>query len=422
MCPVSRAYRLAAAPVGAKKLAIGYLIGRMPALEKALVAALPGHVVALTEDGSPYFTTDDHATACKLAGLKPSTPTGLFGWSAGCQPVRQAIMANAVPNLAWIACFDGTASSFPTANTAHINAWADVMSRARRGEMRAIFTCTGMTYVERLTIEHGGQPAFMATKHVIELALGKSYDESCTLEVGKPVVDGGLYAEQFQSAANGQPDAHAHEVQVHEVAPHLLGMLIGVDTAPASAWWADHLFESIKDSLACLVAEVFHPLSDGEKALAWCEAELAAGVKESPPGSNDGPRVREYFIKPTYLRNGAPLRVSNVAWCAAAQSMAHFECGIEIPAFVSGVEFETWAKASGHAADATYKAQPGDLVIFHRPGVGWERHVTRFRKYLDDVGNYETIAGNESPSDWQVSKHPPFAQDKAFSSIVRIVG
>jgi hypothetical protein len=96
--------------------------------------------------------------------------------------------------------------------------------------------------------------------------------------------------------------------------------------------------------------------------------------------------------------------------------MANHECGVNMPAFVSGIEFETWAKSAGHLIETP---KVGDLAIFLRPGEGWERHVTRVTAVHDD-GSYETIGGNEGPEGWKEDQHKPRGADPSLSCFVRV--
>jgi hypothetical protein len=403
---MSRSYRLISKPHGAARLAIGFLIGAFKATEDAIAHALPEHAVVVTADGSPSWGPADLEQASKLAGLPTSAPLFLFGWSAGCQPIRQALLSRSIDaQLEGLACFDGTHGGFPEPLSAHVEAWRRVVERAKAGDIQAIFTCTSMGYTERLKPPDG---PYMSTRHMLEHVLGE------TLEIGKPIDVASLYVERFES---GDIDGPAHIRQVREVMPELLAKRVA---PPASeGWWASRVVDFVLHGAGAL-ARLGEGVSGGEACVAWCERELAAGVKEEPPGSNDSPRIREYFTVPDYRRAGQPLHVSKVAWCAAAQSMAHHECGLDLPAYVSGIEFETWAKATGRALGAGETPKKGDLAIFHRQGDGWERHVTRVRADAQAGEEYETIAGNEAGDRWAISKHGPAPKDPAFSMFVRI--
>ncbi len=153
-------------------------------------------------------------------------------------------------------------------------------------------------------------------------------------------------------------------------------------------------------------------LSLGERAVEFAYKELTDGIAELPKGSNDSPRIREYFRPATRLVNGkeTPLGVSHGNWCAASacycamQSLLPGET-MPHPYRVSGAELEadsiaakTWMHVS-EVRNGYCKPVRGDLVIFHREG--WHRHVARVIEPLDGE-SYMTIGGNESDR-WNIA-------------------
>lgn len=158
-----------------------------------------------------------------------------------------------------------------------------------------------------------------------------------------------------------------------------------------------------------------------QRCIAWSEAELHNQVCEIPPHSNDGPRIREYFSVPPFVRKSSggvetPIRVSALPWCAASACMAHHESDIsgecKVTPRVSGKEIEDDARRDRRfyiAEDLKQEMswpEVGDLVIFPRglPG-GWQRHVARVYSVVG--ATYYTIAGNEDDT-WKISGPFPF--------------
>jgi hypothetical protein len=144
----------------------------------------------------------------------------------------------------------------------------------------------------------------------------------------------------------------------------------------------------------------------GDRCVLWSEAEMAAGVREVPPGSNTSPRIKQYFA-PAYRReSGKLLGITAGPWCAVAACAAQRTCLLpgEKGAhgyYASGVELTAGCKLAGTWRDVGYEPKRGDLVILMRAGSGsdkasqsWERHVARVCNYLGDT--VETIGGNEA--------------------------
>jgi hypothetical protein len=383
-------------------LAIGFLIGAFAPLEEAMRKALPDFAIVTTLDGSPGLSQADVAAAHKAAGVPIGVPLIVFGWSAGCQPIRTGLMSGLFPTLIGVGCFDGTAAAFPDPRPDQIEVWTRLMDRARACELSVVLTCTSMTYTERLRVG-----PYMATRHVLERALGHELGEAA-------VIDRGLYVRRYPSL---DCDAAAHVRQVREVLPECLPML----RHPDAMTWREMIepvpfAAPLESPPAALSAG---PSRLGELCVAWCRAELSAGVRETPPGSNRSPRIDQYFNDPDYTRGGMPLHVRGLAWCAAAQSMAHHVCGGTGPAFVSGIEFERWAETHDRYHDATAEPRVGWLAIFKRGAPGsWERHVTRVVEVHADE-TYRTIGGNEHDA-WAEDDRPHPIDDPSFSCFVEI--
>lgn len=378
-------FRLVQRPANPKGLAIGFLIGSM--IDKQLRDALPDWAIVATDQAPLTPTSSDLIAARALAKVDADAPIGLFGFSAGCQPVRTLLLANLVKGpLAFVAVFDGTHGSVPP------QAWQiDTWKKARERAGKFLATCTSMTYTKRIP---EGQPGRATpTREILEAVIGT------TLEVGTPFVEGNTYVERF---ASGDIDAAAHGHQETVVLPALLKKWIGgvVESSPASP--------ATEDEEGPVTAR---PVTFRDRVLAWCKAELAAGVKEIPDGSNDSPRIREYFDTSDFERDGKQIKIHSVPWCAAAACMAHhesFQDGDNQPpqARVSGIELERDARANGKFY--TGEGAPGDMAIFTRPGASWERHVTHVLSW--DGATFTTIAGNEANT-WKITEHASDAAD-----------
>ena len=131
----------------------------------------------------------------------------------------------------------------------------------------------------------------------------------------------------------------------------------------------------------------------GERLLAWYLAEQAAGVCESPPGSNSGKRIAEYHS--LAIRNGKRIGLSKGPWCASMASFGLVQVGAPdwfVPR-CSGYELEQDAKAAGYFAPQP--AGVGDLCILGRGGEAWQRHVCCVVDMPDDGGQFSTVGGNE---------------------------
>lgn len=139
-------------------------------------------------------------------------------------------------------------------------------------------------------------------------------------------------------------------------------------------------------------------------ALAFSRAELDAGVREEPMGSNDGPRLRLY--REGAVRNGRPLAAGPGPWCVYGACWAAFRAWLHLAAppdvphewRASAHELVDDARASGawHPAGDGYIPQPGDLAVFARghgdPTRGGEGHVGRVESL--EAGILTTIDGN----------------------------
>jgi cell wall-associated NlpC family hydrolase len=125
----------------------------------------------------------------------------------------------------------------------------------------------------------------------------------------------------------------------------------------------------------------------GQRALAIAVKEL--GVKESPPNSNDGPRVRVYQAETGAYKQ---------AWCASFVAWAYHEAGHQLkgwntaycPSYVETARAGKCGLRVVSAADA----RPGDLVLFDWDG-GVADHVGLLETKVAS-GSFRSIEGNTS--------------------------
>ena len=154
--------------------------------------------------------------------------------------------------------------------------------------------------------------------------------------------------------------------------------------------------------------------SIGERALEVALKELWAGIKEEPPGSNTGPKIREYLDPCVRGDKHTDLRLTASNWCMAFSSWCQFQVLAldEIPAHgyragvVEAVADARSGKFSGkwvpiqEVRKNVWKPSSGDLAIWdrsvpNRPDTAWWRHVNRVVKFADDEGFFTTVGGNE---------------------------
>ena len=162
----------------------------------------------------------------------------------------------------------------------------------------------------------------------------------------------------------------------------------------------------------------------GARALAVALRELAAGVKEEPPGSNGGP-VDKYFADLEFFRGLQRINVSRTKWCAAAACWCEEQAAevgdLRTIARVSGIELERDATANGRAYGTfNLEREPptiGDLAIFFAGPQGWKwaRHVARVEYVEGD--QFTTIGGNENDG-WRRSRWP--LDTRQLSTFVRV--
>src|SRR3954469_16623037 len=138
------------------------------------------------------------------------------------------------------------------------------------------------------------------------------------------------------------------------------------------------------------------PVGAGNGASMVQIAQGEVGQAESPPGSNNSPRIAQYRSATAGNPGVGPWCAYFVSWAArqAGAPLGHMGQG-----FGSVDQLWSWAQSSGRAYQGTQQQpQPGDLIVFHE-------HVGMVESVLPD-GRIQTIEGNSSD---QVSRriHAP---------------
>jgi hypothetical protein len=120
-----------------------------------------------------------------------------------------------------------------------------------------------------------------------------------------------------------------------------------------------------------------------QKMLATAAGEV--GVRESPPGSNNSPRIAEYRSATAGAPGPGP-------WCAYFVSWVARQSGVPVgpngQGFGSVDALYSWAQQSGKALPRGAQPQPGDLIV-------WNEHIGMVES-VDANGSVHTIEGNSS--------------------------
>jgi hypothetical protein len=123
--------------------------------------------------------------------------------------------------------------------------------------------------------------------------------------------------------------------------------------------------------------------SVGQKIVALARGEI--GVKESPPGSNNSPRIAQYRSATAGAPGPGP-------WCAYFTSWAAREAGVPVGPSGSGFgsvdALYAWAQKANKALPGSATPQPGDLIV-------WDEHIGIVEK-VGSNGTIHTIEGNSS--------------------------
>jgi cell wall-associated NlpC family hydrolase len=132
------------------------------------------------------------------------------------------------------------------------------------------------------------------------------------------------------------------------------------------------------------------PSAAAAQRVATAAAEV--GVREEPPGSNDGARIAEYRT----ATQGAGVG----PWCAYFVSWVGARSGTPLGPGGTGQGWvpavQEWLEREGRwVTPSQGVARPGDLVIFDRDGDGTTDHIGLVESVEPD-GRVHTIEGNSS--------------------------
>jgi uncharacterized protein (TIGR02594 family) len=123
--------------------------------------------------------------------------------------------------------------------------------------------------------------------------------------------------------------------------------------------------------------------SIGQRMVAIAANEV--GVAESPPGSNNSPRIAQYRSATAGAPGPGP-------WCAYFTSWVAKQAGAPIGDNGSGygavASVWSWAQRTGHAVPKGQQPAPGDLIVFNG-------HIGIVERVGTD-GKIHTIEGNSS--------------------------
>lgn len=254
---------------------------------EVLRAALPGQAIVATVEDDLRPSLDE---PFRLIGQPKSDAVVLVGYSAGCQAVRRLLLDGVHPEA--VVAIDGTHAALPPQQW-QIDVWRELAGEARRAERLFVATATQQLYVEHLP-----EGRYMASRHVLELALGEE------LEPGAEVHEGALHAISYASA---NVDKEAHMRQAREVLPEMLRRYV----AP----WIGHRDlkpeNMIEEEPPTLRSSRPPPDAFGLAVLEVAKADLDAGYVEH--GKNAGEDIERLYLLPLGLPAGAP-------YCAAAMT------------------------------------------------------------------------------------------------------
>lgn len=357
-----------------------------------LVAAMMPNAIVLLETASVGAETWA-AIEAKAAQVAPLGPRIVCGYSAGCIHVRNLWTAGMRPDA--LVLVDGTHTDKPPRGQ-QLSGWQEIVEAGRAGERLVVASHIYNLYSDSLA------DPFLSTVTVLRQVTGLELPEPED-EHPRCVTEGRL---SVVSCRSTDCDAQAHRDQQNVLFPRLVKE------------WLVPLYGPNQDEAPTLPPErpawLNPELTLGQRCVLWSQAEMAANVREVPPGSNGGPRIAEYFG--VCLRNGKSLGIKSGAWCAAAASFAHVSCslGAEYPIpRASGAEMVTDAKIAKRWHPVTdlrtgkHVPRVGDILIFDRSseGVSWGRHVARVVEWREH--DYTTIDANHGDR-WSTVKSDAF--------------
>jgi hypothetical protein len=336
--------------------------------------------------------------------------TCLTTWSAGSQVAKDAASSAVTPDA--MVLLDGLYAAKPAGAKPGdgkvvwdpgLTALAAYAVQAARGQKTMVILHS------RIATPYGSsKECAEAIQGVVERELRSSMESAAVTTLGRTPVEvlraGSLHILEFAGR-----DAAEHIAQAHlydEAWREWVSWLVEPNPPPPAApTWAE---ETV-----------------GTLALRVALEELAAGVREDPPGSNK--------VKPAYwagcsradAKTGREtlLKLTVGPWCAASFQWCAYEAarraGIFAPGdFLAGpiphgrrvsvIELQHDFRRAGMFHDAeearggAYEPAPGDAVFLSRANSGsdsgeqdWVGHVTRYIRRVDGE-QYEAVGGNEA--------------------------
>lgn len=154
----------------------------------------------------------------------------------------------------------------------------------------------------------------------------------------------------------------------------------------ARTWGIEKATGEWSDRLARLVTP---KTTARQRALAIAKSQV--GVKEHPPNSNDGPKVREYQRVTGAFR---------AAWCASFTAWAYKEAGRPLKgfntAYVPSYVDSARRKRNGLVVVSPDKVLPGDFACFDWGRDGVADHIGIVSKPPSSSGSFTAVEGNTS--------------------------
>ena len=117
------------------------------------------------------------------------------------------------------------------------------------------------------------------------------------------------------------------------------------------------------------------------RALEYARKDI--GIKESPPGSNDGPEIRKW-LKAAGINRPAP-------WCMAWLRAKFAQAGVKLGGGASVGFFEEWAVQHGELI--VRRPFKGDVVCYRFDSDDWPDHVGIVERVLGLRWRGRTFAG-----------------------------
>src|SRR4051794_41669971 len=152
----------------------------------------------------------------------------------------------------------------------------------------------------------------------------------------------------------------------------------------SSASFAGQLQGAMGAQPAAATASVAPPAGGGGGSMVQI-AHGEVGQADSPPGSNNSPRIAQYRSATAGNPGVGPWCAYFVSWVA---KMAGKPIGDNGQGFGSVDAVWSWAQRAGRSTPASARPNPGDLIV-------WGEHIGMVEGVRPD-GSIQTIEGNSS--------------------------